>query len=335
MGMNEFRLWWIANMCRCSRPSHSFHRCIWSFPLQLTWLTLNTTSEVLKRSVLLRSHLKLFDRCALVSSFLQDAAGAHVCRGFRGGRGGREGTRVEEAKNLMLFCCSVDRAMTELTNSQSFTNSVDQSQISHWLLQCHSVSWTAVLVSSCMCADRDISSGQCHIFTMSLESVCIFPFQCLPLVYSQLRPCKLLPDLLFCSRSPAIRSWFLIYEEWNKRKKSTLFFFVFIFLQRKTEQQVFLFYYVQFLLNFILIAIFTPRRCSLTWLGFVGSSWSKTFCSLRDADSDVCIYCALSPRQRCRTLLWIELSKERECGLRMVIMMDLSSPLSHPFTSSF
>lgn len=145
-------------------------------------------------------------------------------------------------------------------------------------------------------------------------------------------PCKLPPDLVFRSRSPPTKSWFLIYGELKSLRKKKSLFFLFFYNGTFTEQKGFLFYFVLFLLNFLFIAIFTPRRCSLTWLGFVGGSWSKTLHSLRDDDSDVYIYCALSPRQCCRTLLSIEFSQGRECGLGLEIMMDLSFPLSHTWT---
>lgn len=126
----------------------------------------------------LRRKLKLLSHCAFFSFFFyQDAAGAHVCRGFRGGRGGREGTRVEETQNLMLFCCSMDQSPTEWACGQPTTNSLDQSQNTHWLLEHCSVSESCQLyrpagvsVSSC------VSCLQIDTFSLAGDNILSFWF---------------------------------------------------------------------------------------------------------------------------------------------------------------
>lgn len=152
-----------------------------SFPGSPRWHS-NNTSEVAKRSVFLRRKLKLLSHCAFLLFFSrQDAAGAHVCRGLRGGWGGREGTRVEETQNLMLFCWFygpiADRVDLRPTHHK-FSGSVPEHPLAAGALQCQ---WNLSVVQTCWCfclflhvirADWDIFTrwGQYNVVLVYISS---------------------------------------------------------------------------------------------------------------------------------------------------------------------
>lgn len=145
-------------------------------------------------------------------------------------------------------------------------------------------------------------------------------------------PFKLPPDLVFCSRSPALKSWFLIYEELKKKSKfkekriSTLFFFV--RETYRTERFFVLCCTVSLKLSFNCNFYSSPMQFDTTWICWQQLIKDVPFFTrrwLRRAR----ILCT-QPWPMLQTLLWIEFSQVRECSPTLEIMMDLSFPLSHP-----